>query len=613
MTLDMWLALAILAVALLLFTTDWVRIDVVALGVVVALMLTGLLTIQEALSGFSNPVVLIVAALFVVGGAVMNTGLAGQLGRRILAIAGANPVRLTVVIMGVVALLSGFMSDAAVVAAFLPAIIILTSSAGISPSKLLIPLAFSSLLGGALTLVGTPPNLIISDLLREAGLAPFGLFDYTPIGLVLLVAGILFMIFLGRHLLPDRKPQQDLQWVETPEELMARYRLPDDLYRLRVRQGSSLLGQTVAESGLGQRFRVSVLELLRPLQPRRLPQVGGLHHVSLEGARLAADDVLVVQGDGSDVSHAVAVLNLGLQPAEADAEHSLITDEAGIAEVLLPARSSLLGKTVVDVRFGSVYELTVLGINRPGAGGKLNVKRTVLGFGDVLLVQGPWQSILALRKNRRDFVVMGEPEAMAGAPARHKARIALLILAGMLILLVTNAVPTVVACLVAALAAVVSGCLTMDEAYQAVDWKSIVLIACMLPMSIALEKVGLVQLVADAMVDSLGLWGPMAVLAGLFLLTSVFTQVLSNTATTVLVAPIALTAAQELGVAPYAYMMGVAVAASMAFASPVASPVNTLVMGAGNYRFGDYVKVGIPLLVIALVVSVLCLPLLWPF
>jgi di/tricarboxylate transporter len=613
MTLDMWLALAILAVALFLFTTNWVRIDVVALGVVVALMLTGLLTVEEAISGFSNPVILIIAALFVVGAAVMNTGLAGQLGQRILAVAGTNPTRLTVVIMLMVALLSGFMSDAGVVAAFLPATIILTTSAGISPSKLLIPLAFGSLLGGALTLIGTPPNLIISDLLHEAGLEPFGFFDYTPIGLIVLIAGILFMVFLGRRLLPDRRTQQDLQRVETPKELMTRYRLPSDLYRLRVRQGSKLVGQTLAEAGLGQEFQVSVLEILRSQQPGRIPQLGSQQSLSPDETRLAAGDLLVVQGDGGDVSHAAAVLNLGLQPAEADAERSLISDEVGIAEILLPARSSLLGKTVVDVRFGSVYDLTVLGINRPGTGGKLDVKRTVLRFGDALLVQGSWQNILALRRRRRDFVVMGEPEVMAGAPMRRKAPIALLILVGMLALLVTNAVPTVTACLLAALVAVLTGCVTMDEAYQAVDWKSIVLIACMLPMTIALEKVGLVQLIADGMVNSLGQWGPLVVLGGLFLLTSVFTQILSNTATTVLVAPIALTAANELGVQPYAFMMGVAVAASMAFASPVASPVNTMVMGAGNYRFGDYVRVGVPLVIITLLVSVLALPLLWPF
>jgi di/tricarboxylate transporter len=387
MTQDMWVALAILATALLLFTTDWVRVDVVALGVVVTLMLTGLLTIEEALSGFSSPVVLVIAALFVVGGAVMNTGLAGQLGRRILAIAGTNPLRLTAVIMVMVALLSGFMSDAGVVAAFLPAVIILTSSAGISPSRLLIPLAFGALLGGALTLIGTPPNLIISDLLREAGLAPFDFFDYTPIGLILLASGILFMLFIGRHLLPERRMEQDLLWIETPEELATPYRLPDDLYRLRVRQGSRVMGQTAAETAMRQRFKVSVLEVMRRPQARRQsPSLGVLERIPVDMARLAAGDVLVVQGDGSDVSHAAAVLNLGLQPAQADDEDSLISHEVGIAEVLLPPRSSLVGKTVVAARFGSIYRLTVLGIKRPGAGGRLDIKDTVLRFGDALLV-----------------------------------------------------------------------------------------------------------------------------------------------------------------------------------------------------------------------------------
>jgi di/tricarboxylate transporter len=271
-----------------------------------------------------------------------------------------------------------------------------------------------------------------------------------------------------------------------------------------------------------------------------------------------------------------------------------------------------VGKTLVDTRFGTVHKLTVLGIHRPPTGEELDLKTTRLRFGDVLLVQGPWDQILALRKRRRDFVVMGEPEAVMGAPARRKAPVALLILAGLMVLLLTNAIPVAAACLAAALAVVLAGCLTMDEAYQSVDWRSVVLIAGMIPMSIALEKVGLVNVIAEGLVNTLGLWGPVAVLAGLFLVTSVLTQVLSNTATTVLIAPIALAAGQKLAVQPYALLMAVAIAASMAFASPVASPVNTLVMGAGSYRFADYARVGVPLLIIALVVSVLFLPLLWP-
>lgn len=290
----------------------------------------------------------------------------------------------------------------------------------------------------------------------------------------------------------------------------------------------------------------------------------------------------------------------------------MITQEVGIAEVLLPPRSSLVGKTLVETRFGTLHKLTVLGINRPASDEELDLKATRLRFGDVLLVQGPWDHILGLRKKRRDFVVMGEPEAMMGAPARHKAPVALLILTGLKVLLLTNVISVAAASLAAALAVVLAGCLTMDEAYQSVDWRSVVLIAGMIPMSIALEKAGLVNLVAQGMVNTLGLMGPRAVLAGLFVVTSVLTQVLSNTATTVLIAPIALAAAQKLVVQPYAFLMAVAIAASMAFASPVASPVNTLVMGAGNYRFADYARVGVPLLVVALIVAVLFLPMLWP-
>jgi di/tricarboxylate transporter len=364
-----------------------------------------------------------------------------------------------------------------------------------------------------------------------------------------------------------------------------------------------------------------VLEIQRPGQPRSLIRVGGqqlvlqpedMVRMPRETTPIAMDDLLVVQGNSTDVSQAAAHWNLALQPVDVGDERGLIDYEAGIAEILLPPRSSLVGKTLVEARFGSTYNLTVLAINRAGAERDINLKETRLQAGDTLLVQGTWRSIAALKRSRRDFVVMGEPEAMAGAPARRRAPLALLVLAGMLILMITNAVSIAAAAMVAALAMILAGCVTIDEAYEAVDWKSIVLIAGMLPMSIALEKVGLVGLVAQGLIGLVGDLGPLAVLGGLFVLTSAFTQVLSNTATTVLIAPIALAAARQLDVQPYALLMAVAIAASMAFASPVASPVNTLVMSAGNYRFRDYLKVGGPLLLLALILSVLLLPILWP-
>ena len=617
----MLLTLGILTVAIILFITEWLRVDVVALGVVVSLMLTGILTTAEALSGFSSSAVLTIAALFVVGGAVMQTGLAGAIGRRILTVAGDSPNRLILVIMLTVAVLSGFMSDTGTVAVLLPAIISLAWNAKISPSKLLIPLTFGALLGGAMTLIGTPPNIIVSDLLRENGLTPFQFFDYTPIGLILLAAGILYILLVGLRLLPDHQPKQEIQRVETPDELAKHYQLPDNIFRLRVRRSSSVVGKSILESEFRDRFKLNILEILRDSDAREVAKLGARRLVLQSEPQsipfepdttLSNKDLLIVQGEANDVSHAAASLNLGLQPAQAEGHQALVNYEIGLAEVLLPPRSTLVGKTIVETRFGTLLKLTVLGIRRPGTDEELDLKTTPLRFGDSLLVQGPWENILALRLRRRDFVVMGQPEEMIGAPARRKAPIALAILLGMLLLLVTNALPVAAASMLAGLAMILTGCLDIDDAYAAVDWKSIVLIAGMLPMSIALEKVGLVEMVASGLTDALGMMSPLVVMASLFMLTSLFTQVLSNTATTVLVAPIALATAQNLGLQPYAFLMAVAIAASMAFASPVASPTNTLVMGAGNYKFSDYIKVGLPLILLAMIITVLVLPLLWP-
>jgi di/tricarboxylate transporter len=627
MTFDMWLVLSILIVAIILFITERLRVDVVALGVVVALMLSGVLDVGEALAGFSNSAVLTIAALFIVGGAALQTGLAGMIGRRILTIAGTSELRLVVVLMTAVALLSSFMSDTGTVAVLLPAIVILARSAKISPSKLLIPLAFGSLLGGAMTLIGTPPNIIVSDLLREEGLTPFRFFDYTPVGLALAVVGIIFMLLLGRRLLPDRQVAVETQHFPTAKELVDMYRLPENLFRLRVRRRSGLVGKTVAESRLRHDFQLNVLKIMRPpeMRPEEIALVRGKERgertsdskdtpiVPDADTRIQLDDVLIVQGEDNDVSRAAVHWHLGLQPPKPKDEKALLSREVGVAEVLLPPRSTLAGKTLPQLRFGSNYKLTVLGINRPRVSGKLDLKTTSLQFGDTLLVQGSWKNILALKQKRRDFIVMGQPEAMLSAPNRSKARLALLILLGMLILMITDALPVATASMLAGLAMVLTGCLTMDEAYQSINWPSIVLVAGMLPMSTALTKVGLVDVAANGLIQFVGGLGPLAVMAGLFLLTSLFTQVLSNTATTVIVAPIALAAAQTMGIQPYAFLMAVAIAASMAFATPVASPVNTLVMGAGDYRFGDYIKVGLPMILLTLLVSVLLLPLLWPF
>lgn len=628
MTPDMWIVLGILVGAIILFVAEWLRVDVVALTVVVLLMVSGILTTDEALSGFSNAAVLTIASLFVVGGAVLHTGLAGMIGRRILLIAGTSEVRLLVVLMGAVALLSGFMSDTGTVAVLLPAIIVLARSADVPPSRLLIPLAFGSLLGGASTLIGTPPNIIVSDLLREEGLAPFHFFSFTPMGIILTLTGINFMVLFGRRLLPDRRTRTEAERIETPEEMVDRYRLPENMFRLRVRRASDLVGKTIQEVGFGERYQVTVLDILRRVEPRaalrlvgeRLGRNGGTpERISVEPdatTAIAVDDLLVVQGEGNDVGYLAARWNLGVQRATEADEDALIDEEAGVTEVIIPARSRLVGQSLVECGFGQRYGLTVLGVRRPGepaGAARPDFKGRRLRFGDTLLVQGPWKNIMAIKEQGRDFVITGQPEVMMGPRNREKAGVALLILLGMIALMIMDLLPIAAIAMLAALGMVLSGCLTMDEAYQAIDWKSLVLVAGMLPMSVALTKVGLVDVAASALVATLGTLAPQAVMAGLFLATSLFTQVLSNTATTVIIAPIALASARTLGIEPYAFLMAVAIAASMAFASPVASPVNTLVMGAGNYRFSDYIKVGTPLIAIMLVIVVIVLPFLFPF
>lgn len=623
MSIEMWLVLAILVTAVVLFVTEWVRVDAVALGVVLALMLTGVLTTNEALAGFSSTAVLTITFLFIVGGAVWQTGLADAIGQRILQVAGTSEIRLLVVLMVAVALLSGFMSNTGTVAVLLPAVVILAKRAKISPAKLLIPLSFGSMLGGAATLIGTPPNIIVNDALKAAGYEPFGFFTFSPIGLILIVIGIGFMLLIGRVLLPNHvihDPHADEE--DNPQELLRTYHLEEYLHRLHIPKTSPLVNKTIAESNLRHDFDVTALKIMRPpangfalvdmghnrdsRHPRSVPILPE------RDTQLKVNDDLVVEGNLHDVKWAAEYWQLEVHPSKPKDIKALLGKDVGIAEVVLPPRSKLIGKTLTSSRFGNTYNLKVLKISRPAEPQPLDPKETILRFGDILLVQGRWEDIQAMRNKKRDFVVVGEPETMAGAPHRDKAGMALLILLVMVGLMVWGGLPLVAVALMAALAMVLLGCLTAEEAYRSIEWRSLVLIAGMLPMSTALEKVGLVDAAAQGLVTTLGSMDVRLLIAGLFLLTALFTQVLSNTATTVVIAPVALAAAQTLGVAPQALLMAVAIAASMAFATPVASPTNTLVMGAGDYRFGDYLKVGVPLMLLMMLVTVIILPWFFP-
>lgn len=616
MTADMWITLVILIVMMVLFVSEKLRVDLVALCVVLALTLTGIVTAEEAMAGFSSTSVLSIAFLFVVGGAVFQTGLAAAIGDAILKIAGTNQTRLLMIMMLTVSSLSAFISSTGVVALMLPAVMSVAQRAKIPASKLGIPLAFSALIGGTTTLIATPPNIIVSEVMQDAGYPPFEFFSYTLPGVLLVVAWLAYMLTIGRRLLPERKPDTVVQRMETPAELFTLYQLPDNMYRLRVPSQSNLIGTSIAASRLGSDFNIAVASLSRMNESRR---IGSRSEQTVQYPEadtvFQEDDVLVVQGDIRDITRAAGYWNLAIMANHPIQEGDVITNEVGIAEMVLRPRSSLNGKSLSELQFGSAYHLTVLNLRRPGAHAPLDLKTTPLKFGDVLLVQGRWKDIYALKRLRHDFIVMGEPEAAEmGAFLRlTHAPITLTILVLMIVVLALDLLPLTVASLLAAVAVVLTGCLSMDEAYESIDLKSLILIAGMLPMGTALVKVGLADAAADLLIQTVGELGPLYVLAGLFILTLISTQIISNTASALLVAPIALAAAQGLNVNPQAFMMSVAIAAAMALLSPVASPVNMLVMSPGNYRFSDFARVGAPMMVIAFIISMIVLPVMWPF
>jgi len=607
MTGEILFVFGLLLVTILLFVSGFWRLDVVAIMVILTLMLSGLLSPGDALAGFGDPVVLLIAGLFVVGEGLFRTGVAYRIGNWLMGVAGTSENRLLILLMLVVAGLSAFMSSTGAVAIFIPVALNLAAKADVSPSRLLMPMAFASLIGGMLTLIGTPPNLVVSTQLTREGLDSFGFFDFTPIGILVLAVAIGYILVVGSRSLPgetgvdgaihDRLSLRDLAEV---------YDLIGQLNRLRIWTGSPLEGKTVSQAKLRTRYGVTVLGLERLRRRAR-----AVTPVEIQ-TEFQVGDIIYVAGTAPQVdklAEAEGVEQLGVQSGQVQ----IAAQEVGLVEVLLAPRSALIGKTLSAARFRERYGLTVLGILRDGQPLKGNLVETVLGFGDSILMGGGWTQIELLQGEQKDFFVLNLPREMDEvAPERARAGWALAIVVGMIFLMAFKMTPSVTAVLLAALAMVLTGCVSMKDAYASINWESLVLIAGMLPMATVLEKTGGVELIADGLADSLGDMGPLALMAGLFVITSVFSQVISNTATTVLLAPIAVSAALEVGVSPHPYLMTVALAASTAFATPMASPVNTLVMGPGEYKFNDFVKVGVPLQILAMVVTLLSVPLLFP-
>ena len=780
MTTEIAIVLTILGISVVLFVTEWIRVDVVAMLVLASLAITGILTPAEALSGFSNPAVVTVWAILILSAGLSRTGVAGLIGHRMLGLAGTSEVRLIVIIMLTVGILSGFMNSIGVAALFLPVVLDIARNKKIPPSKLLIPLAFAALLGGLTTLIGTAPNILISEPLRQANLQPFKRFDYTPVGVIVMLAGIAFMALVGHRLLPSRDIAREYVGADDMD-YKALYDLDEYMVILQLPPDSALAGKSLAQSKLGSVLGLNVIAIIRNGQtqlapdPRDILQAGDrllvegrldmlaelqdnqhlvledesltieklksaaievvevaltpnstligktlqqtefrqrygaivlairrADHVlrtNLESIPLRSSDILLIQGHHSQLdalreesdlliseaqaanvyqlkerlmvvhvpanstlvgktltesrlgdSFGLGVLGIvrqgetqlmvgpeeqleagdtllvkgkkddllmveGLQNLQIDTQTppdigELESEEVGLQEVVLSPHTTLAGKTLRELHFREKFGLSVLAIWREGRAYRSNLRNMALRFGDALLLHGPREKLRVLG-GEPDFIVL--TEAAQEAPRISKAPAAVLIMAGVLLAVILGWVNIAIAAVVGVVLMVLSRCLTMEEAYRSIQWKAVFLIAGMLPLGIAMQKTGAASFLAEGMVSLIGDFGPMAVMAGLFILAALASQVMPNPAVAVLLAPIALNTARDMGISPYPLMMVVAVSASAAFLSPVGHSANVLIMGPGGYRFSDFTKVGLPLTLVVLLVVLAVMPIFWPF
>ena len=593
-----------------------------ALCALVALLVFQILTPDEALAGFSNSVVIMMIGLFVVGGAIFQTGLAKMISSRILKFAGKSEMRLFILVILVTSAIGAFVSNTGTVALMLPIVVSLAVSAEISPSRLLMPLAFASSMGGMMTLIGTPPNLVIQDTLVSAGYDSLSFFSFLPVGLVCVAVGILVLLPLSKLFLSKREKKSDKRSGKTLQQLVNEYGLSHNLFRLRVVEHSSLLGKTIVELDIRRKYGLNILEVRRgDLSKHRFLKTI-TQKLADPDTTMQGGDILYVSGDFQkakqfSLDYALELLDGHTTEETKDADKSLAFYDIGIAEIVFMPASTLINRTVKEIGFRDKFNVNVLGIRRKKEYLLQDLGNEQVHGGDVLLVQGAWENIARLSREDTDWVVLGQPLAEAAkVTLDYKAPVAAAIMLLMIVMMVFDFIPVapVTAVMIAGILMVLTGCFrNVEAAYKTINWESVVLIAAMLPMSQALEKTGASALISNTLVEGLGTYGPFALMAGIYFTTSLMTMFISNTATAVLLAPIALQSAAQMGISPVPLLFAVTVGASMCFASPFSTPPNALVMPAGQYTFMDYVKVGLPLQIIMGIVMVFVLPFLFPF
>ena len=608
MTDQMLIVFGILAGAVRLFVWGRPRVDIVAILVVLALMLSRVLTPQESLAGFGDPVVILIAAIFIVSEALVNTGVAHRLGEAVLKAGAGNETRLIVLIMVLAGAIGAFMSSSAIVAMFIPVVLTIANKTGLNRKRMLMPLSVAALISGMMTLIASSPNMIIDNTLRASGIPPLGFFSWTPFGLAVLAASIAFMLW-GRSLLSKQLTANDAE-TRSPSasDLIGFYGLADRWHRLRVSAGSPLINRSVIQmQHQYDRFGLVLVGLEK--HPRGKPQF----LPALPETVLEANDAIFVVSDAEQMRQLIATQQLVELPLLDERQRSEALQEVGAAEVMLAPESKLIGKTLGELEFRSRYHVSVLAIRRRGEPLTKNLLSQPLDFGDTLLVGGDWASLGQLWDDRVNFVVLTLPaEYQERLPARQRAPVAVGVVVAMIVVMAFGLLPNSATALLAALAMVAGGCVKLDAIYRIISWKTVVLIAGMLPLATALTKTGATVLMAKGLVAALGSLGPIAMLAFVFLVTALVGLFISNSATAVLIAPVAIEAAQALHVSPQAFAMTVAIACCAAFVTPVSSPVNMLVMEPGGYAFGDYVRVGLPLLLLTMLVTVALVAVIYP-
>ena len=614
--------LIILLISAILFVSGRVRSDLVAICALLALLLCQIITPAQGLSGFSNTTVIMMVGLFIVGGGIFQTGLAKMIGSKVMSLSGKSETRMFLLVMLVTGAIGAFVSNTGTVALMLPIIVSMAASAGTSPRRLLMPLAFASSMGGMMTLIGTPPNLIVSDTLEGAGYAPLSFFSFLPVGLIVLTVGTIYLLPATKMLTPKERVDKKKSG-KSLKELVKEYGISSTLFRVHIKdEKSAVIGKTIVELDVYRNYGLNVLEVRRSSGQNRFVRTVSQKLASPDMI-LGHGDVLYLSGDPEHVSrfatdYSLRLLDVHTDEIEGSSSHpSMDFFDIGVAEILIMPTSSMIGRSISEAGFRNKFSVNVLGIRRKNEYILQDLGGVKMMDGDVLLVQGAWSDIARMKNESTNWVVLGEPlQEAAKVTLDHKAPIAAAIMIAMIVAMVVESIPVapVTAVLLAAVLMVATGCIrSMEAAYKTINWQTIVLFAAMLPMSIALEETGVSKMISGSIVSGLGSSGPIVLLAGVYAVTSLMTIFISNTVTAVLMAPIALQCAMGVGVNPVPFMFAVTVAASMCFASPFSTPPNALVMSAGQYTFMDYVKVGLPLQILMGVVMVLVLPLLFPF